>query len=274
MVIRTKSEASVNRSTLVRTGTAEWEDAPEEFTRRSTIMTVYGDTGSGRTTLALTAPGPIALIHAAEKIDGIVQKFSRDKKIRVHNFGAVFRGGDESEIAAQAMEVWRKFESAYYDAYGWARTIVIDTHTELWELIRIAYFGDLKPSTGRVDANYGPVNARWRSLLKHYRQQEGTNLILLGQTKDEYKSKKTATGKDGMGERTGNTIHAGQKEVLIGSDVVVRTRINVKEGEFSSVIEKPWMNGPMLGFECDAEMSNFPVIMGLITDTDAEEWGG
>lgn len=249
-------------------GAALWEDAPTEFTTRNTMMEICGDSGTGRTSLALSAPGPIALIHTAEKIDGIIQPFARKKKIRTHHFGGTFRG-TKQEIANQAMDVWKRTLDAWYDAFGWARTIILDTHTEAWELVRVAHFGDLKPSGGRVDSNYGPINASWRSLFKHYREQQGVNVILIGQTKDEYKTNKKGIS-NGISERTGNTIRAGQKEILYFVDCAIRTR--KEDGDFYSEIEKGWMNGSVEGDRFIGKDSDFATIMSAITETNKKEW--
>lgn len=249
-------------------GAAGWDDAPTEFVTRNTMMEIHGDTGTGRTTLALTAPGPIALIHTAEKIDGIVQPFAKKKKIRMHYFKTAFQGSNK-EIAQQAMDSWLRMEALWYDAFTWARTIVLDTHTEAWELVRLAHFGDVKPSGGRVDSNYGPVNAKWRSLFKYYREHTGTNLILIGQTKDEYKTNKKGIS-SGISERTGNTILAGQKEVPYFVDCVVRT--GKEDGDIYSTVEKGWMNFEIEGDRFMGNDSNFPSIMGAITETPKKEW--
>ncbi len=73
MGIRTKATKSSTGATG-NFGKPEWEDAPTEFTRRSVVLEIYGDTGTGRTTLALTAPGTIAVLHAAEKLEGLFQR--------------------------------------------------------------------------------------------------------------------------------------------------------------------------------------------------------
>lgn len=274
-----------NKPTSVTGGqrsTVAWEKAIAEVRQRTVLMELYGDTGTGRTTFALTAPGPIALIHASEKIEGIVQPAVRaGKDIRMVDYGGVFTGSDDA-VAKLAGEKWDLLKAAWYEALfgGWARTVVLDTHTEAWELIRLAYFGALKPSGGRVDANYGPVNADWRSLFKGARQQSNVNAIVIGQTKDEYTAKaaKLAAGgitkkSDGMGERTGNTIRAGQKEIPFMCDVVVRTYKNIMSGEgFSSVIEKGWYNAGVEGVPLYNDMSTFAAVMALITDLDEGEW--
>lgn len=253
-----------------------WEDAPTEFTRRVTFKEIYGDTGTGRTTLAFTAPGPIAYFHAGEKIEGVIQKAAHkigpnmDGKRGVVNFGGVFAGSPE-QVAAQASALWQRFVAAYFDSYKWARTVIIDTHTELWELIRLARFGGLKPQGGRVDANYGPVNAEFRSLFKHFKTQDTANLIIIGQTKDEYTKK--AGRSDGMGERTGRTIRAGMKEIPYMADVLIRTDKGVNDNdelEFTATIEKGWFNASVEGVAMPG--MEFASIMELITETPASEW--
>jgi len=247
-----------------------WEDAPVELTRRSVILDIYGDTGTGRTSLALTAPGPIAYFHCDEKVEGVIQPRAREKTIRVHNFGGEF-WGDSDDISRQAYEKWAQFKAAWYDAFTWARTIVLDTHTEAWELVRYAYFGALKPVEGRLELNWGPPNADWQSVIKFARSHENTNVVLIGQTSDEYK--KTANSR--MGEKTGKTVEAGQKK-LVGRtsfwlDVKVRTFASLK-GEFLCKVEKPWWNGDMMGAEFEGELMQFPLIMGMISQTDPDEW--
>src|SRR5688572_18559459 len=76
-----------------------WDEVSDEVERRSVMWVIYGPTGTGRTRLGLTAPGPIALAHTAEKIDGIVQQAKHGtipnvppQVIRVNNFGVAASG--------------------------------------------------------------------------------------------------------------------------------------------------------------------------------------
>lgn len=248
-----------------------WSDAPTDFVRRSVYVHVYGDTGTGRTSFALTAPGPIGLVHIAEKIEGIVQRYASEKKIRVVNCGGIF-SGTMKEIAHQASPKWEALKKMWCDAIdNWASSVVLDTDTEAWELLRVARFGALNPESGRIDANYGPVNAEWRSLIKRYRMAERCNVITIGQAKDEY----TQAPKGKMGQRTGRTIRAGQKEIPYMADVVIRTHKKYLDDggiEFSAVIEKGWFNAHYEGMELYGDEVRFSYLMGLITETDEEEW--
>lgn len=278
-----------------------WEDAPTEIERRSVILEVYGDSGTGRSTFAFSAPPPIAYLFAAEKTEGIVQRAQMRARqmgsnVRVHNFGAVFTGQDNDAIALQAKPVLDALLAAFYDSLNWARTIILDTHTEAWELFRIGHFGSFKPEGGRVDSNYGPVNALWRSMFKAARLKETCNFIVIGQTKDEWVTKsknptagaeggiakvafssqrKGKGGSDGIGERTGRTVRAGQKEIVPLCDVIVRTNKLFEDtggSTFSSRIEKGWYNAEYEGMEFPAEKSNFSNVMAVLTESDPAEW--
>lgn len=252
-----------------------WEQAPTELTRKCVFMNIYGETNTGKTSLALSAPGPIALIHSAEKIEGIVQPYAKEKDIRIMNFGRVFSGKPDL-IKTEANKVWEDFSKAWVDAFKWAKTIIIDTDTDLWELIRLAYFGDAKPQGGRLELNWGPVNAEWKSVMRRFKDPSNvdTNVILISQTEDEYKE-----GAKGFGSRTGRTIRKGQKSIPFMADVIVRTEcqldINTYTPRFKSVIEKAWWNASAIGFSgLEGDAITFPMVMTIVTQTSPDQWGG
>lgn len=249
-----------------------WEDPTDEITRRVVFMLIYGDTDTGRTRLALTAPGPIALVHAAEKIDGLVQQFKQTRgagQLHMFNFGGVHEGTPQ-QISDSASAMWGKVHVKWMGAvdHGLARTAIMDTASEGWELVRLASFGTLKPE-GRTDNLYGPVNAKFRSMWKRFRMQEKCNIIAIQQTKDEY-VERMHNGKK-VSNRTGDTIMAGFKEMPFLADVIVRTSRTPDNG-YCATIEKPWFNGDARGIEFLNDDITFPNIMALITGMDAKEW--
>jgi hypothetical protein len=234
-----------------------WEDATEE-PRRCVLMHLYGETNCGKTSLALTAPGPIALIHAAEKIDGIVQKqIALGKDIRLYDFSGIY-GGTAEEIAAEASASFRALKAAIEDSWGWARTVVIDTHTEMWELIRLARFGKLSQV---MPHHYGPVNAEWLGIFKAFRRQANTNLIIIGHMRERYRNDKP----------TGIMEPAGQKQMSYLADVILKMGRN-KQLDFTGLMEKAWWNATIEGLELENEMLDFATVMGLVTEEDPEEW--
>lgn len=253
-----------------------WNRVSSSFTTRRVFMEIAGDTGSGRTTLALTAPGPIAILHFGEKIDGIAN-LAAAKDVRELSFSPFYPPGlSDKEVADIAWQSWQSFETAWCDAFHWARTIIMDTHTDAWEAIRFGYFGDVKPDGGRMELNWGPVNGRWSSLLKMVRSPEVTsNVILIGATEDEYKDTiNTKTGLPGIGKKTGLTVRKGQKSIPRICDVSIRTRKDARG--FSSYLEKAWMSGNLeyerSGLELAGSESTFANWMAMITGTMPGEW--
>lgn len=237
----------------------KWQDVTTEVTRKVAIIQVWGETHTGRTTLALTAPGPIALMHLSEKVDGIAEAAVKaGKKVRKLDLSREYRG-DEARIKETAKGALKDFEAAMDDAYKWAGSIVIDTHTDLWEMIRLARFGTVTPK-GVVSNLYGPVNATWNGIISRHRAQNKTNLILIGKTQEEYRNDKP----------TGRIVQAGKRDINYQGDVRIKTKRG-KDGEFQAVIEKGWYNAIVEGFETENEDCNIPYIMTLITEKE-ENW--
>jgi len=244
----------------------QWTDAPSLITKRTTFMSVYGRTGTGRTTLSLTAPGPIALIYSEEKHEGIVQPVVKNgKDIKLYNFGTIPATGDAASVIRLTVGVWEELKNALLDATEWAKTIVLDTHSEAWRVIRAARLGKLsqvKPY------HYTPVNAEWVALMKKIRSQGNKcNFIALGGLKERYKNDKP----------TGIMEQSGQKEMDTLSDVVIRMKKKKDKGgdiTFSAGIEKGWYNAHAEGLELEDELANFGQLMGIITKTDPAEWSG
>lgn len=243
-----------------------WEDAPTDFARRVVHMDIIGLEGTGRSRLALTAPGPIAYINSDEKIQGIVQPFARQKSVKIATYGFIATGDKQADLTA-AEAVWGRVKGWMRDSIGWARTTVFDTATEGWEVCRLANFGELNPK-GRIDNTYGPVNAEFRGVFKQFRLQERANLITIHQVKDHYVDRMVNGRLTGV--NTGQTKRAGFKEFGYMADVVIRT--SKEGGVFLATIEKGWFNAATEGTTLENDDIRFPFIMSLITETPEEEW--
>lgn len=274
------SSPAPSRSTGGAPVSATWDKVETKLTRRCVICEIYGDTDSGRSTLALTAPGPIAYLHAYEKIEGLVQRAAlTGKDIRTAAFGGSFRGTAD-EIMAQANRQADIAETLLYGAFDWARTIIVDTHNDLWEVMQLARLGSLTREGRNANDNrmgqlvYAEINNRWRAMFKKAKvmaeTENRTSLILIGKTKVEY-----GKNERGQSEATGRTVRSGQKDTPYDCDVILRTRRS-RKNVFSATIEKPWYSNLVrdMVIEEDSGLLSFPAIMGLITDTDASEWGG
>jgi hypothetical protein len=142
------------------------------------IMSIGGREKQGKTHLALSAPDPMAVFSSDIGTEGVVNKFKKaGKDVWVHEL-------EMPEKHEEAKEVWDAFKQAYYGILKVPeiRSVVFDTSTEIWELLRICRFGKL---TQVMPYQYGPVNAEYRRLLKDcYATQK--NLILLHKQKPVY----------------------------------------------------------------------------------------
>jgi len=259
-----------------------FEDAPSSFTSRSVCMGIYGPTDSGRTTLAFTAPGPIAYCHTLEKKDGLVERVKRGgKDVKLCAIDGNFAGNrDQVQLAANA--AFTRLEKAVLDALKWARTIIFDTDKELWTICQLARLGTMTRESKSEDDKrkgqliYQEINARWMTLLKQYRRNAesprngvGTNLILISPETSEYKVRPG----DKAASDTGKKVRDTQKQVPAFCDVTIRTsKVKMLETTFKGVIEKPWFNNEVRDLELEGELLSFPAIMELITEVDAGEW--
>lgn len=255
-----------------------YEDVTSEFTRRCVLMEIYGDTDTGRSTLALTAPGPICYVHFYEKVDGLLQDVvQRGVRVRQCKIGDILRG-DSKQVIELAEIAAARMEQAISGAYSWARTIIVDTHTEAWQVVQLAKLGGLTPETKDEDQVrkgqlvYAELNARWASLMKEFRkhadEDNRTNLIFIGQTSAEYKK----VAGSNRAENTGRTVSAGQKQMSYFMDVRLRTYF--KNGVYSAVAEKAWFNDSARGAEFTSEAMDldFASVMSRITRTSEKEW--
>ena len=249
-----------------------WKDVPVTLTRRCVCMGIWGATDTGRSTLALTAPGPIAYFSAQEKTEGLIQDRKRTTEVYEHIFNTVFRGSPD-EIAAQATESFAGIERAMLDAWRWARSIIFDTSTDGWVLCQLSEFGTMDRAERDDKANkkgqlaFTGLNLKWESMLKQFRVEADlhnrTNLIWIAKTAPVYEGPKD----------TGKLKRAGQKNDSYMADVILRTRVEqAPSNRFTATIEKPWYGGHARGMVVDGEDLNFPSIMAMITSTDREEW--
>jgi len=170
----------------------------DEPVKRRLVVALDGLEKSGKNHFAFTAPAPLAVISTDVGTEGVIQKFQGLKEMWVseRKWSPPRRKDNLEEAAAAGRRVWDALVEDYLVAMKRARSIVWDTGTEFWEVLRVARFGKLdqvKPH------HYGPVNAEYRELLRMAYDSDHTNLIILHKRKDEYVNN----------EYTGGTRRAG-----------------------------------------------------------------
>lgn len=218
----------------------------------------------GKTHFSLTAPGPIVTFNADIGLEGVVHKFlAEGKEILVYNIP--MPEANNRNVEKEAGKVWDDLENATDAALDnpAVRTIVFDTATEIWEIVRLAYFGKL---TEVKPHHYSGVNAEFRRFLKKVFKTD-KNLILIQKMKAEYVKN----------ERTGEWEMAGFSDTPFIVQVVLHpfrvdkpTKIDedtvLDKGDFGVRIfesrHKPAANGVVL----TGDMATFPFVAATIID--------
>lgn len=153
---------------------------------RRICMSVEGREKKGKTHLALTAPGPMVYFNLDDGLDRVEPnvKFP-DLDLRVINVPSVAKNGHPDMIADQALKVWETIRTQHINALDSARTVVYDSFTEMWEIIRLARFGKL---TQVSPQHYGTVNREFHEFIREFTQRTA-NLILLHKVMPEFENK-------------------------------------------------------------------------------------
>jgi hypothetical protein len=219
------------------------------------IVSVCGLEKQGKTHFALTAPGPIAYFNADIGMEGVVGKFISAKQVLVKE---VFVPTDKDK----AMVVVDGFRAAYKAvlASRKIRSIVWDTATELWELLRVARFGKL---TQVMPLMYGPVNAEYRGWLRDAYDSD-KNLILLHKMKPVYVNDKRTAEYDRSGfSDTGFLVQVNAQVYRDSPD---------DGGTFNLFIKDCRQNPDLAGQVLSGEMCGFPWLAAMAMGTGVGEW--
>lgn len=203
---------------------------PNRPSTRRLIISLSGLEKTGKTRISLTAPGPIAYMDYDQRSEGTMEEFTRsgkqvlwrthpDGRPRPYSIPAEAGASDEkmAEVQSIAKGEWRRFEDDFEALVNnaFVRTIVVDTATEAWELLRLASFGRLAKIPPHL---YGEANGAYRRLIRLVRQQTRVNLILVHRLGNEYENVKDKGGEI-KGFATGRKERKGFSETGFLADV-------------------------------------------------------
>lgn len=233
------------------------------------ILTVTARQKRGKTHFALGAPKPIAYYNMDMGLEGVASKYAEHQD-QILEYPLPLPDPDQPDVQKEAAEIWQKFEDSFNDVLRSPdiRTIVVDTTTELWELLRLARLGSLTQVYGKQYA-YTPLNAEFRRFLRRILDQPDKNLILLHKTKPEWIDDK----------RTGRYERAGFADIdFIAQAVITLDRRDPDEDNpdtiFTLKIDDSRHNPMLNGYELEDTMCTFPVLATmLIEGTDLSDWG-
>jgi hypothetical protein len=244
------------------------------------ILSIEGLPKTGKTHFTCTAPGDIAIQSLDFGTEGIVDKFEGDKRFHIaeYNFSYDYtiksRGDEASEQADRIKtDYWAPFntDAEKFFSTDSIRTVVWDTASEVWEMLRLAHFGKLMQNP---QMQYGVVNAEYKALVRMANMQR-KNLILIHQMSKEYKDI------DGKSQETGNYKRVGNNKVDYLVHTYVRTSYvepvkdvkgNVKaSGKFQLEILRSRYNPDVNGMVLDSP--DWTTLMGLVAPhIDGEAW--
>ena len=248
------------------TATGGFQRATSQAKRRL-IGTIDGLEKCGKDHFALTSPGPIGIISLDLGLDGVIQKFQDKKEIWVaeHRVNTTKLRAEHSmeEVASVADEAWNNIMRDYQEmlASG-ARTGIIDTGSELWEILRLARFGKLDKV---MPHHYGPVNAEFREIIR-MAYDTGMNLWLLHKMKDEYTNDK----------RTGDVKRAGFSDMGFLVQIAVRCWRDDESqypDNFHATVTDCRHDPSLHAFDMQGKMASVATLGQLVfPDSEAEEW--
>jgi hypothetical protein len=155
-------------------------------TVRRECISVEGREKKGKTRFALTAPGPMVFFNLDYGLDRVNPHLQfPDLDLRVVDVPSVAKDGHPDTIADEALKVWQWLKLQHINALDSARTVVYDSFTEVWELIRLARFGKL---TQVSPQHYGPLNREFHDFIREY-STRSANLILLHKVMPEFENR-------------------------------------------------------------------------------------
>jgi hypothetical protein len=124
----------------------------------------------------------------------------------------------------QYLAIWQKVHEKYMTVIRNkdVRTAVVDTASDMWELLRLAEFGQLSPAAD-IKRAYQPVNQMYKSIVRAAYDRSDLNLILIHKVKKEYAVKKVSSNRGVVEQEVwnGNYERAGfgQSGYLIQANI-------------------------------------------------------
>jgi hypothetical protein len=234
------------------------------------IISVEGLDKSGKNHFAFSAPGPLAYLDFDIGDEGVIEKFQGQKTIIRPNTSYSTRF-DDGKQKVEAVKEWTRFHGDYTTALKKLRSVVVDTASETWELLRLARLGKL---TQVMPHHYVEVNQEYRDLVREAFEHDA-NLILLHKLKAEW-----VNGKDGKGNKTGKFERAGFSETGFLVQINLRaTRVDIGERTdesdlgFRMEVLNCRQNPAIQGMVLENDMINFQFLASLVyPEIDPAVW--
>lgn len=201
---------------------SDFVEPPEP--QNQSIALLFGFPGSGKTSTALRgAPGPLAFFdvdqrgrHALKYVKNVMKKHVLYASI---DYPMKLTKLDDAQAKAAGQKSWDKFAKNFDIAIeqavkGNVRTIIIDTATELGEILKIAVQGRIDRKNDDYGKSKGIVNTSMAKTIKMVRNTPA-NLILLARAKEVWEDNKP----------TGKSRHEGLDCLAYDADWAAHVRL-------------------------------------------------
>lgn len=183
---------------------------------------ISGPPKTGKTHLALTWPAPIVLYSFEGGAQYVAETKFAKKEIVIRNYQIPVQYSVASG-PAWAHKLWEEIHKQYQEDVSGKKfaTVILDTGTHLWEIVRSAFEEKLGHDIGKA-RNYGEPNSNMAWVLR-YPLTMGMNLVAIQYLKDVYVNDQ-ATGEqdiDGF-KRTKGLADVALTTKRAGKDIVTR----------------------------------------------------
>jgi len=238
---------------------------------RRLVIRISAHEKEGKTHFALTAPAPIFVLNIDRGLEGMVEKFARIKEVYIsEDFRAM-----PSKTMEDNERRWKAIMSAYESALGdnSVRSILWDTDTEAWEIVRLAYLGKLR---GQRELKYADVNSIFRKIIDMALAHD-KNVIFTCRLRKQYV-------KTGEKSQLGNDISAwngkyepagfGEFGAIVQANLRAKIRVdssgkNIPTVQIINCRQNMQMNGEVF----EGDMATFPwIAANIVEGTSPEDW--
>lgn len=235
---------------------------------RRLVMRVGGFEKDGKTHFGLTMPGPISVLNIDRGLEGMVEKFAREKEIHISEDFRAMPSATQEDNEERWKAIMSAYENALKDTH--IRSILYDTDTEAWEIARLAYLGKL---VGVRELHYPEVNSIFRNVIDMALAHD-KNVMFTCRLRKQYVRSKSAEGKEssvwnGKWEESGFGEFGSIVQGSLRAAIVSMDNENTPTIRIIKCRQNMQMNGEV--FEGDEATFSW-VAANIIEGTSPEDW--
>jgi len=248
----------------------------------------------GKSTFALTAPDPIVVYNFDLGLEGIVQHakkkgqtiivagvdqgrqrmpayfFVRPKPAKGQS---LYDAAIVKETAKRAREVWQKYRTDFREGLeSKARSLVVDTGGQCFQLAKFARFGRLKRVLPR---DHDELYQEFQQLMQEAYDYD-KNVLWIHRLGEEWTDRINMKGEK-ESVKTGRWIRKPAYRD-VGFEVQANVRLEKyldkkKQAHFKATVTDCRLNQGMDGLELEDDLCSFPYLAAAIFEGEPEEWG-